>query len=261
MWCYTLFKSYNFLFYNDIYDYMSLKKIIREALDDMQWLKDIGPFDLNNTMWIIYLDEPYTDKESRKLQQFLYENGFEWPKNRQIEEMLRFRSVYYFNIDDHIFDGYDDWCGVLSRAVENGHRELIKWSDIKQSLNLNESEDNDFKWIMDISDSPEDLVLNKAFEFKPIAENGDKDYEKLNDYLVKLGFKPVYATPSKVNIGEKVSGIYAYRNGENKLKFVYTPDLVNENYKEHIIDFAKDYSIDGGDNLSVIDAREFINSI
>lgn len=249
-----------FLF-TKIFMYMNIKKIIKESLDDLQWIRDTEPFTISNKNWIIRNDVEVSVREDRKIQEWIYSQGYEWSNNLTIDEMVDEDTEYYFNVDDHIFDGYASWNNSLSDMVDSYGYELFNWGDIKEQLNLNESEDNDLKWIMDISSSLEDLVLDKAFEFSPVAETYDKDYEKLNDYLIQLGFEPVYGTPSSVNMGEKISGLYAYRDGENKLKFVYSPDLGDENYKEHIIDFAEDHAIGGGSNLSVVDARQFINSI
>lgn len=113
------------------------------------------------------------------------------------------------------------------------------------------------EWMMDIG-SDFDLVINKAFYFDPIAESGDKDYTKLVNFLINLGFDSEYHTPEILR-GQRATGIYAYRNNGGKLKYVFTSSLDNEEgYYEHIKYYAIRESKDYGSNLKVVDARKFI---
>lgn len=116
------------------------------------------------------------------------------------------------------------------------------------------------EWMMDTG-SDFDLVINKAFYFDPIAESGDKDYTKLVNFLINLGFDSEYRTPEILR-GQRAIGIYAYLNNGGKLKYVYTLELDDyEDYYEHIKDYAIKESEDYGSNLKVVDARKFIIDI
>lgn len=118
------------------------------------------------------------------------------------------------------------------------------------------------KWMVDTG-SDFDLVINKAFYFDPIAESGDKDYTKLVNLLINLGFVSEYSTPEILR-DERAVGVYAYRNEDGKLKYVYTSGLDDdddEDYYEHIKDYAIEESEDYGSNLEVVDARKFIIDI
>ena len=122
---------------------------------------------------------------------------------------------------------------------------------------------DDFSWIEDGGDGILNLFLNKAFYFTPKAEHGDEDYEFLTSKLVDLGFKPQYGTPLVVE-GSSIIGLYAYidKNGTDYY-FVYTSDGIyydGELYEDHIIDFAREESIDKGEHLIVTDARDFVKS-
>lgn len=113
------------------------------------------------------------------------------------------------------------------------------------------------EWMMDTGLEFES-VINNAFYFDPIAESGDKDYTKLVNFLINLGFDSEYSTPEILR-GQRAVGIYAYRNYGGKLKYVYTNSLdEEEDYYEHIKNYAIGESEDYGSNIKVVDARKFI---
>jgi hypothetical protein len=121
---------------------------------------------------------------------------------------------------------------------------------------------DDFGWAQDAVSYHH--VLNKAFQFDPIAETWDGlelDYEDLVDYLISLGFESAYNTPSTLD-GDSAEGLYAYRDRQDgKLKYVYTHSVdgeIDENYYQHILGFAKGESEDRGQELQVVDARKFV---
>ena len=126
----------------------------------------------------------------------------------------------------------------------------------------------DFDWVGDIDPNTHlaNQVLNKAFEFDPPAEDWDGlglEYDKLVDYLESLGFKSEYGTPRTIEGDNMVVGLYAYQEIKSgELKYVYTSGLdEDESYYEHILGFASGESEDRGQNLQVVDAREFVNNM
>ena len=131
---------------------------------------------------------------------------------------------------------------------------------------LREDNEDDLQWIRDIEPVGVDLMLNKAFYFDPNREDFDDNlyanyYNRLTTHLVHLGFEPIYGTPLETDPNYfDITGLYAYQNQDDGLVFVYTPGDEDENYGEHIKDFAYSESEDFGDNLEVVDAINFVNT-
>jgi hypothetical protein len=117
------------------------------------------------------------------------------------------------------------------------------------------------EWMMDTGPGYE-MFINKAFYFEPKAREGDIDYTKLVNYLINLGFESEYGTPEVLDEYGTAVGLYSYLNRESELKFVYTTHLddYDEDYEEHIKEFANGVSEDYGKNLELIDARKFIKN-
>jgi len=116
------------------------------------------------------------------------------------------------------------------------------------------------EWMMDTGFGPE-MFINKAFYFEPKAREGDIDYAKLVNQLISLGFESEHLTPKVLNRYETAVGLYSYLDFRGELKFVYTTHLEeDEDYEEHIKDFANGVSEDYGKNLELIDARKFIKN-
>jgi hypothetical protein len=155
----------------------------------------------------------------------------------------------YIRLED-----YDLWYGYSLKP----YGKWTKYSEIF-GKNINESEEDDFGWIRD-TNFDTDMFINKAFYFDPIAEEGDKDYTKLVNHLINLGFKSEYSTPTVLDY--EAVGLYVYRDYNGGLKYVYTTPLDDdEDYELHIKDYARDNSEDRGENLELVDAREFIKLI
>lgn len=108
---------------------------------------------------------------------------------------------------------------------------------------------------------PVEPVLNKAFHFEETANPGDENYRKLTDLLINLGFKPVYGTPIALN--SQAVGLYAYQDFGGDYCFVYTTGIDDdeEDYYQHIKDFASGESIDRGENLELVNVRDFIKKL
>jgi len=132
---------------------------------------------------------------------------------------------------------------------------------IREEITGFEVEDDGLGWLRDTG-SDIDMFINKAFYFDPIAEEYDEDYTKLVNYLINLGFESKYSTPNVLNIGQAI-GLYSYRDNNGELKYVYTSgtDDEDEDYEGHIKSYADHESEDDGENLEVVDAREFIKLI
>ena len=161
----------------------------------------------------------------------------------------------------YMADGHVVWTGDIFETYQehiddyaDRHVEIIDGNNLFGSLI---TESNDFGWVDDVSEYHS--VLNKAFYFYPVARRGDNDYKRLVQYFKSLGFEPMYSTPDNTDSDSAV-GLYAYRNRGGELSYVYTHDD-EDDYENHILGFASDKSEDGGKNLEVIDARDFIKNL
>ena len=129
---------------------------------------------------------------------------------------------------------------------------------------------DDLQWIKDVEPIGVEFMLNKAFYFDRYREDFDDElyanyYNRLTTRLVHLGFESIYDTPLEVYPNYfDIEGLYAYRNQDGDLVFVYTLEdgeiETEEDYKQHIVSFAYDESEDRGKNLEVVDAINFVNT-
>lgn len=58
---------------------MNLRKIIREELDDLDWIRDIThQLPMDKDWWLINDVDPHSLEVSREIQNFLFNQGFMW---------------------------------------------------------------------------------------------------------------------------------------------------------------------------------------
>lgn len=117
---------------------MNLKKIIIKEIDDFDWVRKIEVYDISNKNWIIHFDMPCDLNEVRRLQEWIYSQGFVWSNEFTIDEMIDCYAEYYFKEDYNynVFDGYGDWTSDLESKINDEGYVLYKWSDIRKQLNL-----------------------------------------------------------------------------------------------------------------------------
>jgi hypothetical protein len=240
---------------------MNIRRIIREEMDDLQWIKDVEanqPF--NPQIGFTYRFKDY----SRSM-------GYENINTDDIIIIAVTKDRVFFDTVDRYWQNHPDDEGPdsmyknnFNRLVKNGHIRYIGPSSI------NESDEMDgLQWIKDIKPIGVDLVLNKAFYFNRYKEDFDDNlyasyYNVLTTRLVDLGFEPNYHTPIEADHDSfDITGLYAYQNQDGDLAFVFTPgdeENSEEEYERHIKRYAEDESKDFGDNLEVVDAINFINT-
>jgi hypothetical protein len=129
---------------------------------------------------------------------------------------------------------------------------------------------DDLQWIRDVEPVGIDFMLNKAFCFDRDREDFDDEtyasyYNKLTTHLINLGFNSTYSSPIEANPFDfDYTGLYAFRNLDGDLVFVYTSydsDIdTMEDYEQHIKEFALGESEDRGENIEVVDAIDFVNT-
>jgi hypothetical protein len=138
----------------------TIKNIIKEELDDMQWIIDTEPLSISNKNWIIHNDVNNSEDEERRLQEWIYSQGYVWSNEFNIEDMLDGDCEYYINVNEVYFDAYRGWNDELGNMISYDGYELFNWSSIKKQLNINESEEevddfnDDLNWIRETNINP-----------------------------------------------------------------------------------------------------------
>lgn len=143
------------------FDLLTIKNI-NESEDDitgLDWIMDVNPYNITDKDWIIHFDVDCDLDEVRRLQEWIYSQGFIWNTDATIEEMSTdCDSKYYFRVYTNgiEFDAYLKWNEPLEEMIDMGFV-MYKWSDIKSTLQINESEDDitNLEWI--IKSQPIDL--------------------------------------------------------------------------------------------------------
>ena len=126
----------------------------------MQWIKDTEPLSISDKNWIIHNDVNNSEDEERKLQEWIYSQGYVWSNEFNIEDMLDGDCDYYINVHEVYFDAYRGWNDELDNMITHDGYELFNWSSIRKQLNINESEEevddfnDDFDWIRKININP-----------------------------------------------------------------------------------------------------------
>jgi hypothetical protein len=99
---------------------MNLKEIIKEEIDDFQWIKDINPkteIDLSGT-WIIKNDLGDRDPSMFAVQEKLFDLGFSWGGNKKnildvkslgFQQMLGIAITDSDEVKGKIIGYYDDY--------------------------------------------------------------------------------------------------------------------------------------------------------
>lgn len=275
--------STSFIYNGDIYCYM---KKLRE-FDDMDWIRDISS-NLNGSAIVF---EPMVDETVwPKIVNLLGNHHFGSSKILLVKDFNLFvdniKLLHHLVIEE---DGGVIYGGMYENAyydlIDNGYSEeeiRNDWEEERDAMNnfftrtfshgfkptihdgyelfglprnINESDEMD--WIRDVKVS----YLNKAFYFDPPAEQGDSDYEELVQLFKSEGYEPMYDTPDTPD--DTTVGLYCYSNRKDGTPFyVFTDEADDtktiEDYYTHIKDYAKEESIDTGQELELIDARQFL---
>jgi hypothetical protein len=235
---------------------MNLKKIIKEEMDDFDWIKDIkaDPF-------IVYFDAGYesvgfivkTIEENMKAQEMLFELGYDWRINLVMTARFKnkTKSFKYLNEGHPSMLWVENDKIILHSSID--HIEEVLDTDIvidnpfENDLNINESTD-EWDWIegplnpwheydgivFDIEPTREDvdMYIEMALESRYVNNASEWTEDVRNDDINKI-------------IQNGYLGFFSYRYSEDNLGYPteprYTTDntilysmLINKSLKESV---------------------------
>lgn len=132
-------RNRGFLFYKDIYDYMNLIKVIREEIEDFDWIRDTEPIDLDREVKR-YIDKGYVvalwfgeinDDLREHINKFIIKEDFNWGSNKAQTAWIYGNLVkgltFYPNMEMGGFHGVnarDNW-EFYNQQAKNGEYEDI----------------------------------------------------------------------------------------------------------------------------------------
>lgn len=129
---------------------MNIKRIIKESIDEFDWVRDLIPIDLTRGKWIIQNNDPDSWQENLKIQEFLYSIGYKWTAGLTIEDMIDEPIIYYvsehdplddeFGPEEKLFDAYESDNPTIQRVldslIEGSGFTLYEWGTIKNLYNV-----------------------------------------------------------------------------------------------------------------------------
>ena len=214
---------------------MNFKKIIKEEIDDFDWVKPIEAFYWDHKTNPLKLGDCIIDK--------LDSTSTNWVIEKLGQTMSGTKTIT-------VSDG--EQTKILNRELFEKDLVTGRYSFCEDFVTEN------FDWVDDVPEYHS--VINQAFYFNPIALSNDSDYTKLIDYLESLGFESEYSTPRVLEHSNAV-GVYAYRSKDGKLCYVYTSyDDEDEDYYMHIRGYAEGEA-DNPSGVVVVDARKFVKNL
>lgn len=126
---------------------MNLKRIIREEMDDFDWIREIQPIVLSNCNWAIKVNNK---KEWREAEEFLFNSGWSW-FGSDVGEHSDYESKWNYFIPDRcdqmLIDGVDERY-MLKRLPKHI---IYEWSEIRGLVNKSLNESDELDWIRDVS--------------------------------------------------------------------------------------------------------------
>jgi len=210
---------------------MNLKKIIREKMDDLQWIHDV-PGALTPKQLIGYY--------------------FKWRVNLSIKFFITnvdSKNIHYQWKDGGGYQTNDMELEVFIKRVKERVYSLYDANGKRVNPDFLLYESNDLQWIHDIPTLDHDYLKGKALEFNPPIK--DYDYaNKVIDVLEKLGFSKLRIYNSVIEREDGYLGFYLKE--DNGIIWTGGEMLGYENYQEHIEGYA-------GKPVQVLDGRSLFD--
>ncbi len=141
----------------------TIKKILKEELDDLDWIQDTVTAKLaKNEDWILVNDiDRESITEGHEIQKYLFDLGYSWVTGslkNSLKDFCIYTMYHYGNVrdDDHIY--YSDGCRgaevrISDKDIKGGRHMIYYWSDLKPKTI---KEENDLEWLTKPRNNPLD---------------------------------------------------------------------------------------------------------
>ena len=150
---------------------MNIKRIIREEINDMEWIEDVPNELPKGEKWVLVNDINVDSlEESELIQNYLFKQGFKWITGRSYYLAQKIYSIVansrnnlpiiptnqkgtltYYGDSPHHIEEADEVIEIFKSEGKG----IYYWSDIKPNVIM---ESNDMQWIED-TESPEEVTI------------------------------------------------------------------------------------------------------
>ena len=205
---------------------MNIRRIIREEMDGLQWIKDIksnqdiaqkiadeSEIKKNNLLYTPFIPP----SSSYSLPSFLSPSSF-----ILLSSFKKYCKEQYGLNDDDIKDVWNRYKDIITDKINN-------------HSNLNENDDMD--WIRDVEPISYDFLVGKALYFDPPIN----DYEHLLpivETLESMGFTTHWVDDFYEAYSDQIIGMYL-REHDDQIIFTTNLNEHEEEYQEHIDEYAE----------------------
>ena len=153
-----VWKRYKDIVKDKINDHSNINEIIKEEIDDFDWIRDINATPLNNNeQWILVNDIDREDREEGKeIQKYLFDLDYKWGAHYDPHQRLRnfcINAIYHYPLDSGRML-YHDGCrdaevSMTNKDIQKEEYKVFYWSDLKPT-SIKEEMDNSLGWISDV---------------------------------------------------------------------------------------------------------------
>ena len=116
---------------------MNIRKIIREELDDLDWIRDIThQLPMDRDWWLINDVDPNSLEVSREIQQFLFNQGFSWLTGKKDFAPYKFSAISHrggtYERQEGLFGYYptSEHTAKEIEEYESENGEIYYWSKL-----------------------------------------------------------------------------------------------------------------------------------
>lgn len=177
---------------------MNLRKIIKEEMDDFDWIRDFNPTVKLEPNTVYYFRPMLTVEEYPLLAKFIDSDELKLKLDERAKLTHMMDGIHYIVYDLHTWDNIRFWENELGEdPIENSATSMkdskhfypdYNFIDFRKHYkffnNINESEEDDLSWIRDINS---DVILepNTMYFFEPKV-----NYKSLNEFSKRITNSP-----------------------------------------------------------------------
>jgi len=146
-----------------------INEIIKEEIDDFDWIRDIKATPLNsNEQWILVNDiDRENREEGKEIQKYLFDHDYKWGTHYEPHQRLRnfcINAIYHYPLNSGRML-YHDGCrdaevSMTNKDIQKEEYKVFYWSDLKPT-SIKEEMDNSLDWISDVK-SNQDIAQEIA---------------------------------------------------------------------------------------------------